>query len=425
MPERDLPLSVTLEAVEGHQARTTTDLERWSIDTQYLVPTDGFEFELFETDQGIPAALDNRPVTLTLDGKQQLVGRIEITEVGGNGSSVTCRGRDYLADLVECNVDPTFKLRDEMTIGSMLLDVCGPCGITTIIDETDTDFEIRELRAGVKPKRTSRRRRRPKGKGKATDPLKEYQPRPGEGIYEYVNRVLARASLTIQPGPNRQTLILTRPAYDQEPLYTIRRYRDPTLNSGNNIQEARAVRDYSRVPSFALLTGTAAKAGKQGQPIFQEVDVYAFAGITINGQSAGGGSQEALEVIGRTMQNARIKPGPAPEPEEGKPTRPLYRLLYFRDDEARSQEQLACAATRAIAERLKDTLAYRVTLRGHTDPETGAIWTVDTMVNVQDEICGVNEPLWIAKRTLSFSPEEGATTQLECWRPGSFPFVED
>lgn len=72
-----------------------------------------------------------------------------------------------------------------------------------------------------------------------------------------------------------------------------------------------------------------------------------------------------------------------------------------------------------------DTLAYRVTLRGHTDPETGAIWTVDTMVNVQDEICGVNEPLWIAKRTLRFSPTEGSTTQLECWRPGSFPFIEE
>jgi prophage tail gpP-like protein len=420
--EQDFPLSVTLHGIEDHQLRTTTQIESWSIDTSYLVPTDGFDFELFESDDntsafaaGFLAGLDQRPVTLSIDGQPQLIGRIEITEIGRRGSAVTCRGRDYIADLVECNVDPTFKLRDDMTLEQALLGVCEPCGITRIVDDAD-DYDggktIRQIRSGT-PKLAKGTKRKPQ----RTESLKDLQPKPGEGIYEYCDRICARMGLTIQPGPDRQTLFLTAPFYDEPSLYRpIQRLRSG-LSSGNNVLSAYAVRDYTRIPSFVLGTGTAATAGKRGEPIASEIDAYGLSG-----------SLEISETVRKTMFSGRRKPGAdagkAGEESDADDLR-LYRLLYFRDDDARTEEQLDRAIRRAYAERAKDTLSYRVTVRGHKDPETDAIWTVDRMVDVHDEICAVNEPLWIAKRTLRFDPTNGATTDLECWRPHSFPFFDE
>jgi prophage tail gpP-like protein len=406
---QDLPLTVTLHAVKGHSERSTTDLQSWFIDTSYLTSTDGFEFTLFESDQGLTDGLELRPVTLSLDGQQQLSGRIDVTEVGEQGTAVTCRGRDFLADIVECNIDPVFAIRDEMTLEQVLLSLFGPCGITKIVDDAD-DYDLkktmRDLRTGIAPAKKGKRRRKRK-----TDPLKDYQPKPGEGLYEYAMRLCARMAVTIQPGPDRQTVFLTAPHYDESPVYEpLRRYRDPALNTGNNIVRAVAVRDFSRLPSFALFSGTAPNSGKKGEPISKEIDVYGLAG-----------SIEIADAVTRSMATGRIQPE-KDQPQDGK----LYRLLSFRDTEARTQEQLENAIRRAIADRMKDTLAYRVTVKGHKDPVTDAIWSVDTMVQIEDEIAAVNEPLWIAKRTLRFDRDKGgATTDLECWRPHSFVFIDE
>jgi hypothetical protein len=97
----------------------------------------------------------------------------------------------------------------------------------------------------------------------------------------------------------------------------------------------------------------------------------------------------------------------------------LYRLLVARDQESRTEEQLFAFALRAIASRLKDTLLYTATVKGHVDPESGLVWSVNTMVNVKDSIAEVNEPLWIHSRKLRFGTD-GPLTDLECWRPASY-----
>lgn len=98
----------------------------------------------------------------------------------------------------------------------------------------------------------------------------------------------------------------------------------------------------------------------------------------------------------------------------------LYRLLVFRDDDARNGEQIEKAAKRTIAERMKDTLQYRLTLKGHVDPGSGAVYALDTMIRVDDEFADLHEVLWVADRTLRYSEGEGPMTDLVCWRPESF-----
>ena len=93
--------------------------------------------------------------------------------------------------------------------------------------------------------------------------------------------------------------------------------------------------------------------------------------------------------------------------------------IRFRDQQARTATQLEKAAHRLLNEHLKNTLVYEVTLIGHVDPFTKALWSTDTMVDVNDEVCDVHELLWVMERTFTYG-NGGAKTKLKCIRPGSF-----
>jgi prophage tail gpP-like protein len=302
-------------------------------------------------------------------------------------------GRDYIADLVECNVDPGAKFSEGTTLMDALLEIVKPCGITSIFGPEDVTMA--DVRTGKHTKRGTGKRH----KLKITD---DYKPKPGEGIYEYCNRVVARHGATIQPGPGRETLLIDRPNYLGPPLYSLTRTDDPTNSGRNNVISATARRDYSKFPTFVLFTGT---QGKSGQPGSGLTTAFSALQLPYNSEMAG--------ILGAALAPTRLRVG---ELQENPGI--LYRLLYHRDPDARSQLQVTNNAFRAYSERTKDSLVYTATVKGHRDPFSGALWACNTMVNVNDSVCGIDEPLWIASR--KFVYRNGATTELECWRPEAF-----
>jgi prophage tail gpP-like protein len=387
----------------------TTAVTSWSIESDYLKSTDGFEFELWPFDAsgeqiGVgKRRLELQPVELILNGSQQLVGRIDRTTVGGNGSMIRCQGRDFMADLVECNVDPTFKVKAGMTLQDVIFAVGGPVGVDAIVGD-DEGVSLQDVRTGLKLSR----RGKGKGSSKRKQKLEDYNPKPGEGIYEYLVRLTARQGVTLQPGIDRGTIIISSPWYDQEPMGTLRRSSDATESQRNNVKTSTADRDYSRMPTYALFNGFKAKPGKPNEGIHRNFDIFELAAK----------SQELLDIISAGSVSDRWKPGQPAANEVAQGL--LYRLLYFRDDEARTQDEIENSTKRAISERLKDSLSYNATVRGHTDGPSGGIYSINTMLHVEDEIANVFEPLWVASRTLAFSDTEGATTQITAWRPESF-----
>lgn len=383
-------------------------VKSWRIENSYTVSTDGWEAVLYHPDRTNLFGLELQPVELILNGNSQLLGRVDRTEIGGDGSAVTINGRDYLADLVECNVDPSLKVSEGDPLFSAITAAGFPVGIDTVV--SDDDVAMRDVRSG-KAIAVKRKGRGSKRKGAKLD---DYKPHPGEGCYEYINRIVARFGCTVQPGPDRQTLVLCSPRYDQDPAYSISRTDDPASSSRNVIKTATAVRDFSKFPTYTIVTGQ--HVGDSGSAInasqHYAMDVLA---------------QEFNDELGRilleTIIPGRRKFGDGQAAKLGFDQ--LYRLCTFRDTESRTQEQLTNAAKRVIADRLKDTLLYTVTLKGHTDRASGAVWAVDTMVQVDDAICNVHEPLWIASRTLEYSEGAGATTQLTCLRPNSYQIGSD
>jgi prophage tail gpP-like protein len=384
----------------GLLQRTETRFTSWSIDSAYLTSTDGFTFDLYSPDRSELFWLELQPCELIVNGATQVLGRVDKTTIGQDGSVVKCEGRDYISDLVECNADPNLKVAPKDQLEDAIRNAVLPCAIDSI-----TDFEnvlFAEVKTGKKIKRSKRKRNK--------RPLQDYKPKPGEGIYEFINRLVARHGATIQPSSDRTEIVIDSPDYTQEPLYTLIRTDDQANSVHNNIVKAEAERDYSKFPTFVIFTGTSGEPGKASAGMtkfYKMVDLAeAF-------------SSEMGEILRNAIAPDRNRPA-----DPGAPGI-LYRLLYHRDKEARTPEDLEFAAKRAIAERLKDTLSYTCTVKGHTDPKTGAVYTVNTMAEVDDALTNVHERLWIARRTLRYSESEGAMTDLELWRPESFQIADE
>jgi prophage tail gpP-like protein len=374
-------------------AKSTSRIKSWSIDSQYLTSTDGFEFEAF--DPSLPRRLELQPVELMLGDSQQVIGRVDATITGRNGTAITCRGRDYLSDLVECHIDPSLVIRQGETLGGAIRLAASPVGIDTVLDNSDAS--LRNARTG------GRAGKRPPSFFQQLE-LEDLRPSPELGAFEFCSRIAARHGATIQPSTKRSTLMLSAPDYEQQPSYAIRRRIG--ASSGNNIISAEATRDYSSIPSYMLFTSKSFTRGGSSLPASVTYDVMEVA------ESYAG---ELYQATAQVLVTGRRKP---PGGQLGQSQ--LYRLRYQQDNDSKNLAQLQRVALRQMSEFLKETLIYSVSLRGHVDPNSGLYWAVDTIVDVDDEVADVREQMWVASRTFRFDESGGATTDLELWRKGAF-----
>jgi hypothetical protein len=377
----------------------TDKILEWSINSAYLTSTDGWSATLLDPNLESLDGFELEPVVLLVDDASQVVGRVDITTIGDKGSAETIEGRDYIADMVECNVDPTLKITQGMSLFDAITLAASPVGIDTVVSVDD--IALRNIRTGIGVKA--------KKPPKSFQALKaeDLKPEVGQGIYEFLNKFVARHGATLQPTDSRTTVGISAPNYNQEPIGEIVRTDDTVASGRNNVISGVARRDFSRFPTFAIFNGRHAKSGASSKGASQQIDVS---------EAAFGFNPDIARAVTNAIIPGRRKPGNSASLGNGE----LYRLLSFKDDDARNAAQLEKAALRAVSERIKDLLTYNCTLRGHRDPKSGALWTVDTMVQCEDRIARVSEPMWIAERTLRFSPQEGALTDLVLWRKGAF-----
>ncbi|MEM6792104.1 MAG: hypothetical protein AAF715_31595 [Myxococcota bacterium] len=370
----------------------TPYVKGYRLETDYTVATDGFSLELYSE---TPSDLDDlllQQVELVVEGASQLIGRVEVVEASGQGTALRVMGRDYLADLIETHIDPSFTVAKGETLGSALARACAPAGIADVVD--DADVGMRDVRSnwgsqGAAP---------PSGmKAREAGDLKA---EPGMGLFDWANRVAARVGgATLQPGRSRTQLVLSKPHYEQSTRYAIHRRRDNPGATANNVRTSAARQDLSSFPTHVVATGKVGTGGRR-----KETET-----VSLDTGWAGPDS-----IAGRLFRG-RYSPDDGPRGGTQ-----VYRLHYLRDDESRSELELSNLAARRMSEHLRHSLEYTVQLQGFTDPETSAVWAVDTMVDVDDDVRGVREPLWVASRSFTYQQGQGAITELKCWRPWSY-----
>lgn len=410
--------------------RETDLLESYSLKLSYMSSCDAFDCVIWDPKRDNLRHLPLQPVTLFLHGHKQLVGRIDKVRTGDNGTARSLQGRDYVADLVENHVDPALKLKKDMTVGAALELAARPNGILNVV--ADADVRLRNIRTGVAV-----------GGGAARSDFKaakieDYKANDGEGLYAFCERLAIRHHVTIQPGDDRDQLVLSTPNYDQAPAYKLICYEDPAKSGANIIAKAEADEDYSKFPTFSLFMGKKGGGGKAIRPMSASAEMsamFASAASSLGAMVGYEGAAKAASGSGKPAKPLQLSIG-STLPDSGrllhkgriKPTDPvqasmsLYRLLCRRDGDCKNEGQLVHVMTRAIAERIKDTLLYQCTVRGHVNVESGAIYTPDTTVEVYDEVRDIFETLWIEAVTHSYAKGSGAVSNLTCYRIDSYVF---
>jgi hypothetical protein len=212
----------------------------------------------------------------------------------------------------------------------------------------------------------------------------------------------------LQPSLDRSTVIVQAPSYDYDPLGTI--WRTGGDSQRNLVIEANARRDFSSFPTHCLFTGKQGTAVEKGgaKGVAQPWDLYTWL------QSA------SISEISQILEGAFLQDRNLPDDPKSVLNGVLYRLLYFKDEHAKTQEQIERSQLRAVSDRLRNTLTYTCRVRGHVNPQTGFCWTTDALLDVDDDMADVHETLWCYRCVFENSRREGPTTTMTMIRPNTF-----
>jgi prophage tail gpP-like protein len=388
---------VLFEAVLGNgktlKSGPNGSVKSWNIDQDYTSPTDPFSFTFFAPKEADRYGLQMMPLDLYVNGQKQLTGRIGNVKKGSNGRMVTVSGNDYIHDFVAGQVDPTVLVQAGDKLDAMVLTVLKPYGVT----EITTPEKLLAERTGVKPSRSI-----PK---LVSADLQQAKPTQAAGAYQFIKQIVTRHAYIIQPGIDRTKVSLETPNYLQAPIYDF--IRTDTNDGTGNVIESESTSDTTSFPTYAKFVGQSGKSDEKRSTNQREFDIYTRV-VDL--------APELAESIKKWCAQGRRKPKDAGALSNGQ----LYRLMYFEDKLAKSGAQIGAALMRAVYDQLKKSLSYECTVKGVTDPRTKAIYTVNTMANINDSIADVHEMLWAYSCSKSGDEGGGVKTTMKFYRPGSY-----
>jgi hypothetical protein len=381
-------------------------IEEYRINSSWLTPTDGWSFTISKDED--PGSLRDtfrnwQLLQLAINGQIQILGKIDVNEgTGESGSSLEVSGRDYLADAVDGTVDPAIQIKKEMNLEQAMLEIFRPFGITQV----EGDYGLtRNILTGI-----SALKGKPKKNFKKAHP-DEFRPGENEGVFQFAEKLVARHGFSIQPANNRNTIGIFEPHDLQDPQYR--------LSRPGNIISSRARRDWTDVPTVTIARGrggdpnTEVKGTRHEFPTFGIDTVNPIAKIPAIRNcifpESGVGSlirEQRFDLKKRDPTLYAFSP-------------PVYKPLFYQDKDSKNQEQLEYGARRMVADRLRKTLDYTCTVRGHVEPASGALWAINTVAQVWDDVERIDERLWLYERTF-LNSGKGPMTELKFMRPDSY-----
>jgi hypothetical protein len=398
------------------------DITLWtsySFSSNFLTPADGWSMTI-GGDKLAPEQVETfRPgehVRLFVDNYALGDGRIDRVEISANRSSgvvYSIHGRDRLGPVVDSIADPRTVFKTGVTLAEFLKQLLKPYGWGN-----DDDFEI-DNRANRDAK-TGGSRGTPLAKRKSkTGKLSEFQihqlkPHDHEGLYRFIARVVERFGLFVRLSADGSKVIVAPPDFDQEPKYQLVRRRGE-----NNILSGTVVYDSTDQPSIIIADGFSNNA-EFGRGQLKALCVNPYFGFDDDNNEL----PEVARLLTEYKDAQRL--GFAVYPFKRRA--PIFppKPMFLHDEESKTQEQLAWFVKRTMSELLRKSMVCHYEVEGHGQNVDGVFvpWDVDTVVDVQDEVGGVNERMYVLGRTFEKSRTAGTTTKLELIRLKSIAVPE-
>jgi prophage tail gpP-like protein len=393
------------------------ELTRWtqySFASNFLTPADGWSCTVADghlaPDQKAALRIGAR-VELFVDEFPLATGTIDSVEIEASrqsGTTYSIHGRDRLGAVVDAVADPRTQFKDGATLAEFLKQLFGPFGWAS-----DDQFEIDS--SANRDAKTGAIRGTPTTTGKkGTKPLKDFKlhqlkSHNHEGLFRFAQRVTERFGLWIWCSADGGKLIINKPDFDQAPAYQLRRNYagpDPT-----NILSGTVKWDGTDQPSIIVADGFSG-GGEFGRGQIKSYCVNPYFGYDDSGFM----SDEVLAVVNKYPEAKPVLYVVQPFPRRAPRMPP--RPVFLHDEESKTQEQLDFFVKRTMSELLRKSLTCHYTVEGHGQTVNGTFvpWDIDRVVEVQDEVGGVNERMWIIGRTFEKSRSGGTFTKLELVR---------
>lgn len=425
------PLPYTPAAPEGQQIRVRVmdaqvDLTSWtsySFSSHVLRPTDGWSCTIGDGNLGErqrEALVVGARVRLYLDTFPLAEGFIDTVEVSasrGSGVVHELHGRNRLGLAVDAIADPTLQFKEGAALIDVLRELFAPFGWVAEEHFVADNAVNRDAKTGgIRGTPTT------KGGKKAPKPLKSWvihqlKPHNHEGLHAFASRVAQRFGLWIWCSADGEQLIIAAPDFYQEPRYQLRR----TLDGTTNILDGSVTFDVTDQPSIIFADGFSG-GGEFGKGQVMAFCVNPYFGVDKNGFISDDVSRLILKYPGAQQVTMTVQP--FKRRAIGAPIRPVF----LHDDESKTQEQINNFVRREMSLLLRKSMVAHYTVEGHgiVDLEHGRFipWDIDTVVDVQDDVAGVNERMYVLSRTFEKSRSGGTHTKLELVRLHSINFGE-
>lgn len=417
----DVVAKIPVDGKMVEQRFSINNFVEYEFNSNFLTPTDGFSFTVEGSTLTNEQRLSIRPgseVTLSLNGIVQACGYIDSLTVGADrsGGTVFCiEGRDKLAQAIDSCADPTRTFKSGETLAGVLSELFAPFGwgsADAFVLDNDANRDARSNVLGQRRSNgsasTSRRRRRTKRKAKklTSYQLHQLKPYPREGVHEFASRITQRQGLWIWPSADGRKLIVSRPDFDQVPLYELRRSHDGT----SNVLSGDVKIDNTDQPTIIVADGFS------GGGDFGRSPMKAYAVNT----AVYTDDPEFLNIEKRVPGAVRIKTYSFASPVYI----PKNRVLYLHDNDSQTPEHLEFFLRRELALLQRRGLTAHYTVRGHgqNTPDGYVPWSIDTTVDVFDDVAWFKDTLYVVGRTFRKSRSTGTTTTLELIRLHSIDF---
>jgi len=397
-------------------------LTRWTgydFSSDYMTPASGFHFVVADGDlpsEEREALKCGARVRLTINGAAICDGHIDSIEVGTNRSSGTTwkiAGRSRLGLAVDAIADPTLHIKESLSLAEALKLIYAPFGWLDDDQFSIDNAASRNVTQGLRGTPTTKG-----GKKKGPRPLKSFvlhqtKPNNREGVHEFAKRMAERHGLTIRCSEDGERLIIDTPNFEQPDSFQIRRGRD----GSTNVIDGTVKFDFAQQPACIIADGFSG-GGEFGRGRIKAFCVNPYFGTDQQGNIL----NEVTAVLQKHPLAQQVVI--TTQPFERRTLNVPPRIVFLHDEESKTQHQLNNFLRREMSLFMRKSMTASYTVEGHGQVVDGAFvpWMVDTVVDVQDELAGVSERMWVQGVDYSKSRGSGTTTRVELVRLYSLQF---
>lgn len=435
--------SVVLRLVDKNVEITTWD--RFNLRQDFLTPTVGWEFtssadtpllgqELFQ---------EGSKVEISINDRLQCTGYLEKINIRQNregGLVYNLSGRDILGPVVSSNIDPQVKIAPTMSVEDFLSAILVRFGINTIYNSDALNLNI-VTGIGKNISQTKQQRQAKQAvstvvtnnessdiqfqttpivsvvNGNRVDlktlKLDQLKPHIGEGAYQLIDRLISRLGYRVWAAADGSGIVVDKPDFQTPAKHKLIRKQNQSQN--NNIIDGDCTYNIEAQPSCIVVTGNTTTS---------DDEVVTLKVIAINelvGFSSPGNPIQSVQNIKSRYQQAKVLPFRSQLYPKQRRISQNYSpvAMFLKDDESRNLAQLQCFARKQLSLKQKEylTLSYTVEGFGYQDGNQRFPWAVNTLVDVDDDVFGIHEPMWVLGKSFIKGRDGGTSTELSLIKP--------